>query len=268
MECDIMLGKLLKGESNMNDTATSEFSLKNFMDAKHPLLETFRKVAPGTFSHSDNVSDLCESVALELGLDTDVMSIIGMYHDIGKMNFPEAFSENQNGKNIHDNIDPDISYQIITRHVGDTAVILLNEPNFPRELIEMIIQHHGNTVLSYFYNKANVSVDDLYRYKCKKPETVEAAVLMICDSVEATARSLAHSGKLEQTDDRRSVVNSTINRLMDDDQLDDITVGALKKIRKVLFKELENRYHKRIEYPEENGKKEKEELRINHKDED
>lgn len=263
-----MLGKLLKGESNMNDTATSEFSLKNFMDAKHPLLETFRKVAPGTFSHSDNVSDLCESVALELGLDTDVMSVIGMYHDIGKMNFPEAFAENQNGKNIHDDLRPEISYQIITRHIGDTAVILLDVPEFPRELIEMIIQHHGNTVLSYFYNKAGVSVDDLYRYKCTKPKTVEAAVLMICDSVEATARAMNSSGKLENSDDRRAVVNNTINRLMDDDQLDDITVGALKKIRRVLFKELENRYHKRVDYPDEKDEKDKEELRINHKDED
>ena len=246
----------------MKEKTKGIFDLKSFLDASHPLLETFRKVAPGTFAHSDNVADLCEAVAIELKLDTDIMSVIGKYHDIGKMNCPEAFSENQNGKNIHNDLEPMISYQIITRHIGDTAVILLNEPEFPRELIEMITQHHGDTVLAFFYKKSNTDVNDLYRYKCRKPQTIESAVLMICDSIEATARSLASNGKLETSDDKKAVINNTINRLMDDDQLDDVKVGDLKKIRRVLYKELENKYHKRELYGDEDEKGDGDNLRI------
>jgi putative nucleotidyltransferase with HDIG domain len=246
----------------MEEKTKAVFDLKPFLDASHPLLETFRKVAPGTFAHSDNVADLCEAVAIELKLDTDIMSVIGKYHDIGKMNCPEAFSENQNGKNIHNDLEPMISYQIITRHIGDTAVILLNEPQFPRELIEMITQHHGDTVLAFFYKKSKTDVNDLYRYKCRKPQTIESAVLMICDSIEATARSLASNGKLESADDKKLVINNTINRLMDDDQLDDVKVGDLKKIRRVLYKELENKYHKRELYGDEDEEGDKDNLRI------
>ncbi len=246
----------------MEDKTKAVFDLKPFLDASHPLLETFRKVAPGTFAHSDNVADLCEAIALELGLNTDIMSVIGKYHDIGKMNCPEAFSENQNGKNIHNDLEPMVSYQIITRHIGDTAVILLNEPSFPRELIEMVIQHHGDTVLRFFANKSKTEVADLYRYKCNKPKTIESAVLMICDSVEATARSLSVNGKLETTEEKKGVINNTINRLMDDDQLDDVKVGDLKKVRRVLYKELENRYHKRELYGDEDKEADGDNLRI------
>jgi hypothetical protein len=246
----------------MEEKTKAVFDLKPFLDASHPLLETFRKVAPGTFAHSDNVADLCEAVAIELKLDTDIMSVIGKYHDIGKMNCPEAFSENQNGTNMHNDLDPLISYQIITRHIGDTAVILLNEPQFPRELIEMITQHHGDTILAFFYKKSKTDVNDLYRYKCRKPQTIESAVLMICDSIEATARSLASNGKLESADDKKLVINNTINRLMDDDQLDDVKVGDLKKIRRVLYKELENKYHKRELYGDEDEEGDKDNLRI------
>lgn len=246
----------------MEEKTKEVFDLKPFLDASHPLLETFRKVAPGTFAHSDNVADLCEAIAIELKLDTAIMSTIGKYHDIGKMNCPEAFSENQNGKNIHNDLEPTVSYQIITRHIGDTAVMLLNQPDFPRELIEMIIQHHGDTVLRFFANKSKTDVDDHYRYKCNKPQTIEAAVLMICDSVEATARSLSVNGKLETTEERKGVINNTINRLMDDDQLDDVKVGDLKKVRRVLYKELENRYHKRELYGDENEKDDGDNLRI------
>jgi len=254
--------KIKKGENRMEEKTKPDYDLKKFLDASYPLLETFRKVAPGTFAHCDNVSDLCEAVGLELGLNTDMMATIGKYHDIGKMNFPEAFSENQNGTNIHDGLEPNISYQIITRHIGDTAIILINEKYFPRDLIEMILQHHGDTVLSFFYNKSGGNVDEMYRYKCRKPQTIEAAVLMICDSVEATARAMSSNGKLETTDHRKAVVNDTVQRLMDDLQLDDITVGEVRRVRKVLFKELENRYHRRIEYPDKK-KETKDELRIN-----
>lgn len=234
--------------------------LKDLLDAKFPLMEKFREIAPGTHKHSVNVSNFCESVALELDLDTDFLKVCGLYHDIGKMNAPDYFSENQNGKNIHDDLDPLMSYQIITRHVSDTVLLLLNQTadgeHFPErfKLLEVVSQHHGNTVLRYFYKKSKSEIDDHFRYKSIPPQSIEAAVLMICDAVEATARSLATVNELKETQDRRAVVNTNIDTLMQDGQLDDIKVGQLKKIKSVLYKELENVYHKREAYGAEKEK--------------
>lgn len=225
--------------------------MKELLDPKYPLLEKFREKAPGTYKHCQNVASLCESIALELNLDTTKMNVAGVYHDIGKTINPDYFSENQNGKNIHDGLDPDISYQYITRHVGDTALILLQIPDFPHEIMEIISQHHGNTVLRYFFDKSKSDVDDHYRYKCQSPKTVEAAVLMIADSVEATAKALFSNGSLNTTEDRKKVVNSTLDRLAKDEQLDNLTYGQGRVIKNVLYKELENTYHKREVYPDE-----------------
>lgn len=235
------------------ETKTQDYSdLKEFLDPKNPILQKFRDTAPGTYKHCVNVSMLCESVALALDLDVDLMKTSAMYHDIGKINFPGAFSENQNGKNVHDELDPWISYQIITRHVADSVLILLNIEGMHKDVLKIVSQHHGDTVLRFFYEKAGKDVvDDIFRYKCQKPETIEAAVLMICDSVEATSRSLASNNNLETTDQRRSVVNTTVRRLVDDDQLDNMTVGQLKVLKRTLFKELENIYHKREPYPDD-----------------
>jgi putative nucleotidyltransferase with HDIG domain len=240
--------------------------LKDLLDSKFPLLEKFRDMAPGSFKHSQNVSNLCEAVAVELDLDTDLLKVAGMYHDIGKINSPDLFSENQNGKNPHDDLEPNISFQVITRHVGDTVVQLLN--NIPNDveqklrLMEMVSQHHGNTVLRFFYKKSKAKVDDTFRYKSVPPQSIEAAVLMICDSVEATARSLASQSELEEPKDRRAVVNTNVDRLMQDFQLDKITVGHLRSIKSVLYKELESMYHKREAYGDEKDEKVGDDLKI------
>jgi len=225
--------------------------IKEMLEPKFSFLENFRKVAPGTYKHCQSVAGLCESVALELDLDTTEMNLAGFYHDIGKMVNPDYFSENQNGKNIHDTLEPDISYQFITRHVGDTLLFLLQIPNFPLKIMKVISQHHGNTVLRYFFNKASSDVDDHYRYRCQAPKTVEAAVLMICDSVEATSKALFSNGSLQTPEERKKVVNSTLDRLAKDEQLDNLTYGQGRIIKNVLYKELENTYHKREVYPDD-----------------
>lgn len=225
--------------------------LKQFLDSKYPLSQKFRERAPGTFKHSQNVMDFCESVAMELGLDSDLMKVSALYHDIGKLNFPEAFGENQNGTNVHDGIDPAMSYQIITRHVSDGVLTLVQIPEMPRKVTEIISQHHGNTVLRFFFKKSDSSIDDHFRYKCCTPQTIEAAVLMICDSVEAAGRALASTKGLEGTNDKKDLIDTTIQRLVDDDQLDNMRVGELKVVKKVLLKELENIYHKRELYGDE-----------------
>jgi len=243
----------------MDDEQKKPLELKDLLDSKLPILERFREMAPGTFKHSQNVSLLCESVGLELDLDIDLMKVAGMYHDLGKLNSPELFSENQNGKNPHENLDPMVSYHLITRHVGDTILLMLN--NFDdftqkQKLMEIMSQHHGNTVLQFFYKKSKSKVEDPFRYKSVPPQSIEAAVLMICDSVEATARSLDAADDLKDSKDRRSVINTTVDRLMQDYQLDDIKVGMLRKVKTVLYKELDNIYHKREVYGDEKAETE------------
>lgn len=224
---------------------------KQFLESDFPLMELFRERAPGSFKHSQNVSNIVESIAIELKLNADLMKVSALYHDVGKMINPTFFSENQEGANPHDNLDPWVSYQIISRHVSDTIAILLNY-DFPRKVMKIVSQHHGDTVLRYFYDKSQAGSDELYRYKCtRKPECDEAAILMIVDSVEATARSLASNGKLESSDERRKMVDVTINRLVEDSQLDSMKIGTLKVIRKVLYKELESIYHKRVSYADD-----------------
>jgi putative nucleotidyltransferase with HDIG domain len=195
---------------------------KQYLEADYPLLEMFREVAPGSFKHSQNVANIVESIAIELKLNVDLMKISALYHDVGKMINPKFFSENQENDNPHDKLEPWMSYQIISRHVSDTIAILLNY-DFPRKVMKIISQHHGDTVLRYFYDKSQAGSDEMYRYKCtKKPECDESAILMIVDSVEATARSLSSNGKLDDAKSRRSLVDATVNRLVDDSQLDNM----------------------------------------------
>lgn len=229
---------------------SSEFGIKDLLDPKFFILEKFRTLAPGSYKHSQNVAALCEAAALELELDNDLLRAAGLYHDIGKMNSPELFSENQSGKNPHDDLEPSISYHLITRHVGDTTLMMLQVPDFPDKLklMEIVAQHHGNSILRFFYQKAKSPVEDHFRYKSLPPQTIEAAVLMICDGVEATSRALDVNDDLSETKDRRSVINTTVERLTNDKQLEEIKVGEIRRIKSVLFKELENMYHKRELY--------------------
>ena len=222
---------------------------KEIIDPDYPLLVEFKERAPGTYRHCNNILTFCESIAKELELNVDLMRAAALYHDIGKMNSPSIFSENQNGTNIHDTLDPKTSYHLITRHVGDGILILLQIPGMTVELLTIISQHHGNTVLKYFYDKDELE-EEKYRYKCSSPTTLESSVIMIADSVEATTRSLHNNGKIGDADDKKKVIEKTIDRMINDNQLDELKVGDLKKIKHVLHKELQTMYHKREDYDE------------------
>ena len=223
---------------------------KEIIDPDYELLVEFKDKAPGTYRHCSNILTFCETIAKELDLNVDLMRAAALYHDIGKMNNSKIFSENQNGSgNIHDTLDPKTSYHLITRHVGDGILILLQIPDMTTELLTIISQHHGNTVLKYFYDKDDTE-EEKYRYKCSAPTTLESSVLMIVDSIEATARSLYNNGKMGDADDKKKVIEKTIDRLINDNQLDQLTVGNLKKIKSVLHKELQTMYHKREDYDE------------------
>ncbi len=224
----------------------SEIDLKQLLDAKYPFSEKLRDRAPGTYKHCQNVASLCEAVALELDIDPTLMRVLGMYHDAGKIAFPECFYENQNGSgNMHDDLDPMVSFQLISKHISDGALILIQLKEFPAELITPITQHHGNTVIKSLANKAKAE-EDMFRYKnTSPPTTLEAAILMICDSVEATVRSKEHANEDVDIDDIRNIIRSTCERLEKDDQLDEVRVGDLKKIKLALQRDLESKYHKR-----------------------
>lgn len=239
---------------------------KQFLSSDHPLLTRFKDIAPGSNTHCQNTSLLCEAVAMGLELDdkldVDLMKLVGRYHDIGKINNPLHFSENQSAKeNIHDELEAQISYQLITRHVSD-GVMILFQNDFPEEAIKIISEHHGDTVLHQFHQKEPEAPEDNYRYKSRKPTSTESVVLMIVDSVEATSRAMF----IKKSDDEgngdfiKRVIDETIERLDADDQLDKILHGTIKQIKRILAKELDSIYHKRVSYTEEdleeNGKKE------------
>lgn len=221
--------------------------LQLLLESTYPLLQRFRDACPGTYKHSQALASMSEGIALSLGLDTTKMKVAAQYHDVGKMCNPKYFTENQlEEENPHDKLTPFVSYNIITRHVSDSVMILLNDRNFPRDIIEMIGQHHGQSLLKYFFTKSGSNVEDSFRYKTAKPTCVESAVLMICDHIEATSRSLIQSGKFDTT----NVIETTISGLIDDGQLDDVVMrlGDLKKIKEALAKELEGTYQKRVDY--------------------
>jgi putative nucleotidyltransferase with HDIG domain len=225
-----------------------KYDLKKLLDAKYPFLEKMRDKAPGTFKHSQNVSSLCEAVALELDIDPTLMKVLGMYHDAGKISFPECFYENQDGsRNMHDDIgDPIISFHLLTKHIADGALILIQLQDFPPELIIPITQHHGTTILKSLANKAEGVDSEMFRYKnTHTPSYLESAILMICDSVEATIRSREYSSDHIDIDYIRNIIRSTIERLEQDDQLDEVRVGDIKKIKKALQSDLQSKYHKR-----------------------
>ena len=232
--------------------------LKEYIDSDYPLLDKFKTAVPGTFRHSQNVAAICEAVASDLGLDATLMRVCATYHDIGKMLNPKYFTENQNGDgNPHDELEPHISYQLITRHVSDSVFILMTETDMPREVMEIISEHHGDTVLKAIYKKSESKNEDSFRYKCPKPSGQYASVLMIVDAVEATARSV--SDKLTTPEAKAKVVRDTIDRLREDKQLDEMKVGVLRQVQNRLTRELDGIYHTRLDYDEDEGEKTKDE---------
>lgn len=258
--------------SNGNDETQTQNGIEkpliDVLDSNYPLLKKFREICPGTFKHSQNVVGLAEGISVSLGLDTTFMKIAAQYHDIGKMLNPKYFTENQLDENPHDKLEPFISYQIITRHVSDTALILLNDDNFSRDIIKIICQHHGTSVVRYFFDKSGGDVEDIFRYKCSRPTCVESAILMICDQIEARTRADLQAGRTSSTPSE--VIEETINELLSDGQLDDVVMrlGDLQRIKDALAKELESTFHKRVDYKKAKSNKiekskEKDDLEIN-----
>jgi putative nucleotidyltransferase with HDIG domain len=243
-------------ENNGEEKETKE-GLQQLLDSTYPLLQKFRDSCSGTYKHSQSVMSMIEGVSISLGLDVTKMKVAAQYHDIGKMFNPKYFTENQlEDENPHDKLSPLISYTIITRHVSDSVAVLVNDHNFPRDIIEIVSQHHGQSILKYFFKKSDSDIEDAFRYKTAKPTCIESAVLMICDHLEATSRSLMQANKFDPT----TIIDNIINGLIDDGQLDDVVMrlGDLKRIKEALAKELEGTYQKRVDYDKAKEEKSKE----------
>lgn len=231
----------------MKEFDTEEF--KKYLDTDYPLLQKFKAMAPGTFRHTQAVMGMVEAVASDLGLDPTFMKVCAQYHDIGKIWNALYFTENQSGENPHDKLEPHISYQIITRHISDSVAILIAETDMPREVLQVIIEHHGDSVLKSICMKSEGKNEESFRYNTPKPSSEYSSLLMIADAVEATAKSQAD--KLTTPDAKIKVVKDTIDRLREDEQLDEMKVGTLRQVQSRLIRELDGIYHTRIDYEDE-----------------
>lgn len=232
---------------------TTSIKLLELSNPNQPLLKKLMLEAPGTYHHSVMVGNLGEAAAEAVGADGLIVRVGAYYHDIGKIKRPYFFTENQfNGENPHDKISPTLSALIITSHVKD-GVEMATEAKLPPMIIDMIAQHHGNSLISYFYQKAKETDEEVreedYRYEQPKPQTKEAAILMMADTVEAAVRSKtgATPGQIE------GFIRTLIKGKLNDGQFDecDLTFKDLDKIAETFGRVINGMYHKRIEYPAE-----------------
>ncbi len=228
--------------------------LLELSNPNQPLLRRLLIEAPGTYYHSILVGNLSEAAAEEVGANSLLCRIGAYYHDIGKLKRPYFFKENQITKdNPHDKIAPNLSALIITSHVTD-GIEMAKKYKLPSLVISIIRQHHGNTLVAYFYHKAlNLDggeqvTEDKFRYQFSKPQTKEAAIVMLADSAEAYIRSLT-----EPTQEQVELgVKKIIRDKLQDGQLEqcDLTLKDLDNIGRAFVKVLAGIFHERIEYPE------------------
>ncbi len=251
--CSVLtVGSLPAWESIFN--IVTPLKLLELSNPNQPILKKLLMEAPGTYHHSIIVGNLSESAADALGVNSLLARAGAFYHDIGKTRRPYFFKENQlTSDNPHDKLDPYLSSAIIKDHVKD-GVELAKKYKLPVEIRDFIEQHHGTTLVAYFYHEAKIAEDGIninekdFRYEGPKPQTKETAIVMIADSVEAAVRSLS-SPTQEKVEE---LIEKIIQDKLKDGQLDEsnITLKELYKIKKSFLKVILSIFHERIEYPD------------------
>jgi hypothetical protein len=235
---------------------TTGMKLVELRDTSQPLLRQLQQLAPGTYNHSLQVANIAEAAADSIGADSLLVYVGALYHDIGKMNKPEYFIENQSGGvNKHKKLRPAMSLLVIIGHVKD-GIELAREYALPRALIHFIESHHGTTLVEYFYHAAKSqaeaddkgSVDEVeFRYPGPKPRTREAAILMLSDAVESATRAMAepHPSRIE------NLVRELSRRRLLDGQFDEcgLSFRELHRIEDAVIARLCAIHHGRISYP-------------------
>lgn len=239
----------------------SSMKLMELSSPNHPLLRRILLEAPGTYHHSVMVANLSEAACEAVGANGVLARVGAYYHDVGKTVQPQFFIENQMGiENPHDKLDPVTSKDIIIAHVTD-GVKMLEEYHIPQEIIDIAGQHHGTTLLKYFYYKAikedkEKYTEEMFRYPGSKATSKESAIVGIADSVEAAVRSMNHP----TPDQINNLVQSIIKDRLQDGQFSecDLTFKELQIVGKTLCETLNGIFHSRITYPEPPEEKEKE----------
>lgn len=231
----------------------SDVTLMELSDTNHPALRMLAEKAPGTFQHSLQVSNLVEEVMVKIGGNSLLARTGALYHDLGKVNVQQYFIENQGfGSNPHDALEFEQSAEIIISHVKE-GVILAHKYQIPAQIIEFISTHHGTSKVQFFYRsfikkypEKEVEIKR-FTYDGPIPVSKETAVVMICDSVEAASRSL--KSYTEET--IRELIETILSSLVNNNQLEnsEITYKDVKIIKEILYLQLKNIYHSRIEYP-------------------
>ena len=239
---------------------TTSITLLELADPSQPLLRRLATEAPGTYNHSLQVGVISESAAEAIGANALLCRVAAYYHDCGKINKPEYFIENQGGgENRHMNLTPNVSFLIITGHVKD-GIELAKEYNLPASIVPFIQQHHGTTLVEYFFRQACVQQDRCdpdgpevedhdFRYEGPKPKTKEVAIVMLADCIESASRCLD-----DPTASRvETLVHSLAMKRLMDGQFDDcnLTMRELVLIEKSMMKTILGIYHGRIQYPPE-----------------
>ena len=241
---------------------TTDITLLELANLDRPILRRLMLEAPGTYHHSVIVGSLVEAAAAEIGANPLLAKVCGYYHDIGKVKKPLYFIENQaNGKNKHDKLAPSMSSLILIAHIKD-GIEIAKQNKLGQAIIDTIQQHHGTSLISYFFNKAKqlkgaeaVKTDD-FRYPGPRPQTIETGLVMLADVVEAASRTLENPTPARI----QGLVQHLINKIFSDGQLDncELTLKDLHSIAKTFNKILNGIHHHRIEYSDtptkENGK--------------
>lgn len=230
------------------------YKLLELTNSNQKLLQRLMLEAPGTYHHSQMVANLAETAAADIGANALLARSGALFHDVGKLKCPEYFTENQNGINPHDDLAPESSAHIIISHVAD-GIKIASEYKLPKSIIEIIKQHQGDSLVKYFYYKAKEHSDGfdidekLYQYNGPKPQTNEAAIVMLADCVEAYVRALDESQRTMKVID--NVVQEIIKGKLEDKQLEacDLKIKELTVIAKAFKKVYNGMYHERVKYP-------------------
>jgi len=250
----ISTGTLPFLESTFN--IMTPIKLLELSNPNQPLIKRLLLEAPGTYHHSLLVGNLSEVATEAIGGNAMLARVGAYYHDVGKLKRPYFFKENQFSDNPHERMTPSLSTLVITSHTRDGAEIA-KEYGIPTAIIDIILQHHGTTLVAYFFHKAkkterleNQARKESFRYEGPRPTTKEAAVVMLADSIEAAVRSMPDKseGKIE------GLIRKIIKDKLDDGQLDlcDLTLKDMDLIANAFMKVLNGYFHGRIEYPETN----------------
>lgn len=239
--------------------STTDVALMELANLNHPLLKEMIVRAPGTYHHSLVVGSMVESASEEIGANPLLAKVMSYYHDIGKTEHAQYFIENQKaGQNPHDHLSPNMSKTILIAHVKDGVELGL-EYKLGKPIIDGIVQHHGTTLIQFFYNRAvenqDETIDEVqeedYRYPGPKPQFREAALIMLADSIEAASRSLDEPTPMRL----QNIVKNIIQRKFMDGQLDEcnLTLKDLSIIEDAFIRVLLGIYHQRIDYPKRAG---------------